>query len=450
MKPQRLIATFRTLLATPLLAQPTLLLGCLILTQTLLVNLLVAAYEQADCAWLFSLFMDRYELAADSWRPMHVAVLTVRADGPQDLYDKVYFASGYQFIYPPQGLACFELLDRLQLVAWSNFSALNRASKLAFGLTGAFSGLLARKLSPAHFRPTVIGALLLGVLAAMTFYPLVRGVELGQVQTWLSLFLVLSICAFAYERKLLAGVLLGLVIVVKPHLGVAVLWALVRREHRLAIGTLLVLAGSTILSLALYGPGLHADYAKLLGFLSTRAEPFYANQSLSGLLHRLAFNGNSLVWDGTHTQAVSLPWVNLLSRVFAGGGVLAALVWRRDQSTFGAAMNFAIILLTATVVSPVAYEHHYGFCLCLFLVLGSRLFAQRRWGTSHWLLMFSYSLSANFFGMTRQLATSNLNLIQSYQFIASVLLLGLVYKLTSERTPLRKDAGAARPNPNSS
>ncbi len=130
---------------------------------------------------------------------------------------------------------------------------------------------------------------------------------------------------------------------------------------------LLVLLGASVFA---YGWEIHAEYVNLLGYLSRRGESFYANQSLNGLLNRALGLGPNLTWDGTHTQIEFNRAVYLATTVFSFV-VLGLSFWRLRRQRPGEQLEvyFPLALLAATIASPVAYEHHFGFTLPLFWIL---------------------------------------------------------------------------------
>src|SRR5205085_12543234 len=122
---------------------------------------------------------------------------------------------------------------------------------------------------------------------ALTFYPLVKAYTLGQIQNWLNGLFALALWCWVSGRKVPSGILIALMALVKPHYGLFVLWALLRREWRFAgafAATAIVGVGGSIIA---YGFTNHVDYLRVLTFLAERGETFYPNQSVNGLLNRL-------------------------------------------------------------------------------------------------------------------------------------------------------------------
>ena len=65
--------------------------------------------------------------------------------------------------------------------------------------------------------------------------PMVKAFSLGQIQVWINgLFAIVLLC-LGTDRKATSGVLMGLICLIKPHYGLFVLWALLRKEWRFII-----------------------------------------------------------------------------------------------------------------------------------------------------------------------------------------------------------------------
>jgi hypothetical protein len=88
-------------------------------------------------------------------------------------------------------------------------------------------------------------------------------------------------------------------------------------------------------------------------------------------------------------------------------------------------IDFCLMGLAATMASPIAWEHHYGVALPIF-VAAYRICAAGSKGTRV-ALAVSYALVASCLWVTKALAASRLNVLESYLFFgATVLLIVLV------------------------
>jgi hypothetical protein len=229
-------------------------------------------------------------------------------------------------------------------------------------------------------------------------------------------------------------VLLGIVCIVKPQLSLILIWALTRREYRLALGFLVVVGSIGLASLAVYGLPVHLEYVQLLEFLSKRGESFYDNQAINGLLNRLVFNGNNLEWDGTHTRIPYIPWIHDVTIATSVAIVVPTLIYRgRPGHGMASWIDFGIALVSYTLASPIAYTPHFGFILPLYFMI--LLAVCRQPSTPQWMwwaLAISFTLCANLLSPTRSLAHTYLNILQSYTLFGIIILLVLLYKLRSK------------------
>jgi len=85
----------------------------------------------------------------------------------------------------------------------------------------------------------------------------------------------------------------------------------------------------------------------------------------------------------------------------------------------------ALMILSLTVASPVAWDHHYGVLLPIFALL---LSANGRLGPGGeaWVLLIAFLLAAQPLSFTRHYANTPLNIVQSTLFGAALLTLLLL------------------------
>src|SRR5262249_2639154 len=102
----------------------------------------------------------------------------------------------------------------------------------------------------------------------------------------------------------------------------------------------------------------------------------------------------------------------------------------------GSALDLALVALAATIASPVAWEHHYGILPPIFALLFPHLYrdeSSRRWAVP--LLGVAYLLTSNFYEDANRLASSRLNVLQSYVLAGGLLVLGLLAYARSAGAP---------------
>src|SRR5262245_15625068 len=211
---------------------------------------------------------------------MRLALAHLGAREGIPVYQTLFFKHGVKFQYPTSSLLPLSALRAVFGLAALSDAALNGLSRLAAAATVALVVLLLLRTgaeSPATAPVGRLDAELLpacAVVPAATFYPLLRGVYLGQLQTWVDLLFAGLVLALLAKRPALAGSLAGLACALKPTLGLLGLWGLVRRHARFTAAFAVTLGALVAASGLLYG-GVHfGDYARLLAFVGQRGEIF--------------------------------------------------------------------------------------------------------------------------------------------------------------------------------
>jgi hypothetical protein len=379
----------------------------------------------------------------DSWGVMHVALEHHAAKPEVPLYSHLFFERQYRFQYPPSSLFALEALrlaghDRVRIMDGQKFTGwppINDIVGWLFIALAAASAWVvmetALRRQPGFVDRPRLPLIRLALVAALTitFYPLIKAYTLGQIQVWINALFALALASWMLGLRPLGGVLIGLVCLIKPHYGLLLLWALLRREWSFFLWG----AATTVVGLAasvhVFGFANHLDYIKVLQFLSQHGEAYYPNQSVNGLLNRLMG-----VWDPARYINLELPagkfppftpvvyGLTLASSI----GLIAYGLLRRSAPD-ERARDFARAALCFTMASPIAWEHHYGILLPVFALLVVEL-AHDRLATI--LLAVAYVLIANFFPVAQLLAPSVLNVLQSYLLAGAVILLVLLHPQT--------------------
>ena len=360
-----------------------------------------------EAAWRFLVGIPSNAL--DSWLPMYAALEHLRERG-EGLYQSVFFESSIKFQYAPTSLLFVELPD----LFWpANFGwVMNAVGWLAVVMTafGVFMILrhyVERLVAPrwSDARTTVL-LLVISAAATLAFYPVIHAWNLGQLQVFINLICTWALYSYLRGQSSLAGVAIAVAVLMKPQLGLFLIWGLVRRDWKFVVaGTSTGLVGG-IASLALYGWNNHVEYLRVLSFLSQRGEVYYPNQSVNGLLQRWVGNGDPFVFDMFGFPDFH-PFVYAWTLVATVGFVAIALVvalLRPKPGDIGGevrravgaapltqderraahaaadvrAIDFSVALLCFTIASPIAWEHHYGVLLGVFAVAVCTALSQRR------------------------------------------------------------------------
>jgi hypothetical protein len=278
----------------------------------------------------------------------------------------------------------------------------------------------------------VLGA----ITAALVFWPLVKAIDLGQVQVWLDLTFTLACLAWLLDRRLLAGVLIGVACTIKPQFGLLFIWAVLWRQWDFAKGFLVAAVPLLAISLQRYGWHNHWAYLDVLSYLGRHGEALFPNNSVNGIVNRLLFNGSNLV-DSDRTFPPYHPVVYAATlAAFLGFTLVAVVPALRRRRPAPTIFDFGIAALCSVMGSPIAWEHHYGIMMPLFVVALAAVLdwqPQHTKRTSTILLAVSWALSANYLAFTNLLSDTRLNILQSYLFFGGILLLVVLFNAARER-----------------
>jgi len=181
-------------------------------------------------------------------------------------------------------------------------------------------------------------------------------------------------------------------------------------------------------SLAVFGLRNNLDYLSVLAGLSRKAQPHYANQSMFGLLNRAIFNGENLPYH-PYIYPPYVPWIYFVTLATTAALVLLALAypWRARA---GSVADLAAAGVVAVIATPMAWEHHYGVMLPIFVWLWFAIYrpGDERSGTRSmgWLAL-AFILIADFLSPLNFFAAIPVaNLLQSYMYFGALLLLWLL------------------------
>jgi alpha-1,2-mannosyltransferase len=435
----------RNLLLPPLLAASIVILILFLIGRRPIVPKLIAFLCLSGIALniLLSLFCEKTALdftgyflktpvhaGEDSWRQISNALDYLASPHERPLYAEVFFARNNKFQYPPTSLLLLEPLRWLpypKMVAAANFISWLAVWAGAFILALILMKGLSRPPSEGLPAPPGRPVILIPAVGfTLTFYPLVKSFEIGQIQTWLYLLFILALWSWLGERKVLSGIFVGLICLIKPHLGLFALWGLIRGERRFTAGIAGTAGTFGALSLALFGWANHVDYLRALAYMGRHGESYYTNQSVNGIVNRLLFNGTNL-HGNPHAFAPYNGWVYAITLATTALLIAGALFRKRGRGRGAGTGDFLIAAVTFTMASPIAWEHHYSILLPVFAAaLPAVLGSGRR---SPWILAGSFALCANIYPVVNSLANTRLNFLQSHLFFGAFTLLILLYRI---------------------
>lgn len=362
------------------------------------------------------------------------------------IYESAFFEQHTKFQYPPTsllpvyGLMSLGASDSLvsHLFKAISFLSVGLTIYLAFRLA---CHLLRRRRSAdlnadlTRTDKAILTAIF--VIGGLFYYPLISGLSLGQIQAILTFGFTVAFLCWISGREVAASILIGLMTAVKPQYGLFFLWALVRRKFGVAAAGLCCLGAVGAVSLAVFGWHNNVEYFQVLHYIAPRGEGFFENQSMNGLLNRLLFNGNNMVWDAKNFAPQNT--IVYAGTTIASAVLLAlALFYPWGKSRRGGVADFACMILASTLASPVAWVHHYAILLpvLVWIWFGDVSYRGSKWTTG--------AVAAAYILMSDKITTVNvlapvpaLNILQSYFYCAAILVFVLLLQSRSEATENR-------------
>jgi len=379
----------------------------------------------------------------DSWLPMGNALQVWRSPAGQDIYAKVFFAPGDAYQYPPAALFFAMMLDAkpapvpTPLETFTLYAAL---AVVALSTAYVFERMMTlRGFELGSPRQRALRWIFVAALS-LTFYPVVRAFELGQAQLWIDALFAAALAAWLARRPALSGVLVGAICLLKPQLSLLLVWGIIRKQWSFAGAIAAFCAVTFGVALIYFGLQNHLSYLKVLSVLSQHGESVYPNQSVNGLLGRLMSlqdpeSFNNLKWrESLPPYHPLIYWGTMISSILI---LLPALLWRSEGNLIQRTLDLCTMALSATIASPIAWNHHYGVVFPIFAV--ALISAWGRWVTVG-MIGISYVVASHFLPFTGEFARSKLNFVQSYLFFAMLLLLAVLYELRTRSLPAQLHA----------
>ena len=253
------------------------------------------------------------------------------------------------YIYPPQFAWMGSWIARVRYdTAQTCWVWINAGLWLA--CVGALIGrVLAR-------RPMFAACL---VILALMYPPMAYSLSLGQVNIVLFALIVSAAWLMARDRSVLAGALLGVAALVKPHLGLLWIYLLWTQRWKAAVScvvTVLILTGGALVSLGIepFRTYVFDVLPKISG-----GQAYIANQSVYGVLARVFVSDPTYLF--TDRLMESHFWLDMLS--LAAGLAIIALTFRAiprgQRSSETVSLEFAAVICALLLANKIATIHHF-------------------------------------------------------------------------------------------
>jgi len=356
----------------------------------------------------------------DSWTPMLGSVNSFLAHPGLPIYQAKLYDT---LLYP---------LTSILPLLWMKQAGMSDAGVLRVLMIASWFAVMAVIAVQVRIATVVAGrdglswrAVLTVVFGAFFFMPITLAYSLGQAQIFLDLFFSLLILFWMERRELPSGVMMAFLAMVKPQYGLLLFWAVLRRRWKAVGAGVATLGVGGAVSLAAFGLRNNLDYLGVMVSLSRKAQTHYANQSMFGLLNRAIFNGENLPYH-PYVYPPYIPWIYAVTLVTTAVLIMLALAYPWRERAGGMA-DLSSIAVVSVIATPMAWEHHYGVILPIFVWLWFGLY--RRGAVSPWALAVSWVLIADFLSPLNCFAAIPVaNLLQNYMYFGALLLLVLLLR----------------------
>ena len=359
----------------------------------------------------------------DSWGPMLGSVNYYLAHPNLPIYQAKLYDT---LIYPLTSILPLLWMKRAGMSDATVYRVLMIASWFAvwavIGLTVAIAAQIMRRQVGEKLSWQAILATALG---AFFFMPITLAFSLGQAQIFLDVFFAAMVLFWIKRMERAAGVTMALLTMVKPQFGLLLLWVALRRKWSALVSGAIALAVGAGVSIAAFGLRNNLDYLQVLSGLSRKAQSHYANQSMFGLLNRAIFNGENLPYH-PYVYPPFVPWVYYVTLATTAMLIVLALAYPWRQRA-GSVADLGTIGVVCVIATPMAWEHHYGVLLGIFVWLWFAVYREGRnklvWLVIAWVLIADFLSPFNYFAQVPVL-----NVLQSYMYFGALLLLGLLIR----------------------
>lgn len=315
--------------------------------------------------------LSRMALLASALVGVWLLVAVVSQVNPVDFYvyhyasslalagENIYSGNIQGLDMPPGGLPfTYTPFAALILAPLSLFPA--PAAYLIWSLASALlMGIVLRRFLPPKHRdkPLVVGGL---VLIASATIVMASHIIFGQINVFLMALVLFDVCrqrSNGLWQRIPPGVLVGVAAAVKLTPALFIVYFIVSRQKRAASGSLLAACGATVLAWLIY-PDMTWDFLTgVLWSLSDRVslDGFFATSGNNSIQGALAALGD---WT-------SFPALLMSISVAVLGVYGASTTYRRGESAQAA----IVVGLTACLVSPVSWMHHWVYLLPGLVIL---------------------------------------------------------------------------------
>lgn len=306
----------------------------------------------------FAVSLIAYLIARTLAAPSSIDLAVYRVEGAAirnglDLYGNLHTPKGLDATYPPFAAILFVPFSYLAFVVVETIGVL---ANLALLLLVCDQAMRLAGMRPEHRYPAMLALAAAGLWAE----PVWTTLRYGQIN-----LVLLALIQWDFLRPSSArtrGLGIGIATGIKITPGIFIVYLLLTRRFRMAFTAAVTCALTVGLSAAVVPSATWRFWTSLLWDSSRvgRLEDA-ANQSVRGVLARLY-----------HGRTIPIAWNLLVLAVLVAGLACAVVAHRR----LGDGWAVPVVGVTATLVAPIAWTHHWIWCLPIAAVLWTQ---RRAW-----------------------------------------------------------------------
>ncbi len=194
------------------------------------------------------------------------------------------------------------------------------------------------------------------IFFVLSYQPLLESMALGQSTVLILFFLILSLNFLNHKKYGLSGLVLSLSILIKPHLGIFLIFFLWKKCYRVFFSSLISLLVLEVLSLILNGPSIEYYYwtSAIFKFFSRNLTNMsMANLSFLGLINRIV----NVSLYGQYLDII-IGLVSIFSLTLFGY-TLYLIRGRFKDLDEKFILDFSLVIICLFMVFPLVHEHHF-------------------------------------------------------------------------------------------
>lgn len=249
------------------------------------------------------------------------------------------------FVYPPFVLLFFLPLSFLPFITaeylWTGISFL--CLFLSLMLLGKMKG---KAISWTGF-------VLLASIVCITYFPLKFSLGMGQINILVLLCLVSSIYFLQKKNQNLAGVFLGMSLLLKLFPVLLLFYFLIKKQFRIFLITLLTVVGGIIITMLVFGTQIHGYFFHtVLPDLLGSWKGDYYNQSLAGVLMRQI--------PDVFLRVILLRIFSIILALIT----LGVIVYNKKKNM--QTLEIGFLITVSLLVNTFSWQHHFVWLLIPF------------------------------------------------------------------------------------